>query len=41
MIFMDQDYSNLDFDIMFINSGNSLYNLKIGEEKRKVRLIGG
>ncbi len=24
MIFMDRDYSNLDFDIMFMNSDNNL-----------------
>ncbi len=31
MIFMDQDYSNLDFDIMFMNSDNNLGNMKTGE----------
>ncbi len=39
MIFMDRDYSNLDFDIMFINNDNNLGNLKIDYEKWKVRLI--
>ncbi len=33
MIFMDQDYRNLDFDIMFINNDNNLGKLRMGEEK--------
>lgn len=33
MFYLDQDYSNIDFNFMFMNSDNNLENLKIGEEK--------
>jgi hypothetical protein len=39
MIFMNLDYSNFDFVIMFMNSDKNFKNLKTGEEKWKVRLM--
>jgi hypothetical protein len=41
MIFMNRDCNNLDFYLIFENSGNNLEKMKIGEEKWKVRLMEG